>query len=132
MRKIHYNRRCVGRISPCSPGSAGPCLLKNSAFAGLCGHASPRNNFTLVKFKQVLLVIRPIELGDGVCPLPPDSASPGLFKNSAFTGLCGHAPYRNNFTLVKFKGHVKFDHYTLTLSFFCQTVTIMVVFKRSD
>jgi hypothetical protein len=59
----------------------------------------------------------------GHTPYPPDSASPGLFKNSAFTGLCGHAPYRNNFTLVKFKGHVKFDHYTLTLGFFCQTVT---------
>ena len=88
LRKIHYNRQCTemrfasflsggfitaivvnpperklakrtsvqcagGGISHCSPGSASPCLLKNSAFAGLCGHAPHRNNFTLVKFKQV-------------------------------------------------------------------------------
>ena len=48
----------------------------------------------------------------------PGSVGTYLLKNSAFAGLCGHVPHRNNFTLVKFKGHVKFDRYTLTLCFF--------------
>ena len=55
-----------------SPGSVGTYLLKNSAFAGLCGHAPHRNNFTLVKFKQVLLVIRP-KKGISDIHLPPNS-----------------------------------------------------------